>query len=264
MACTLGLKNVFLCKYKSLNIPTILHLRHTKAEREVLVDSGATDNFISEKLLKRMKIGKIPLKKPQYIWNIDGTYNKAGTIKEYVDLQVQVGPKKEEMRFLVTHIGEDKLVLGYPWLAAFQPKIDWKQAVLDETQQPLVIKTLGLKEDCEAAHISKAWTKAAQERAEEGEEIFIFKMNQEMIKWTSTLMEMAVKALPKEEKTWDQIVPKHYHQWDKVFSEEEAKRYPEHQPWDIAINLVKDAPKILDCKIYPLTLTEQGRLEDYI
>jgi len=67
MVCTLGLKNVFLCKYKSLNIPTILHSRHTKAEREVLVDFGATNNFISKKLLKRMKIGKIPLKKPQYI-----------------------------------------------------------------------------------------------------------------------------------------------------------------------------------------------------
>src|SRR6266704_1372723 len=163
MARTLGLKNVFSCKYKSLNIPTILHSRHTKAEREVLVNSGATDNFISEKLLKRMKIGKIPLKKPRYIWNIDGTHNKSGSIKEYVDLQVQVGPKKEEMRFLVTHIGEDELVLGYPWLAAFQPKIDWKNAVLDETQQPLVIKTLGLREDKEAVHISKTWTRAAQE-----------------------------------------------------------------------------------------------------
>ncbi len=30
------------------------------------------------------------------------------------------------------------------------------------------------------------------------------------------------------------------------------------------IDLVKDAPKVLDCKIYPLTLVEQGRLEDYI
>src|SRR6266702_255506 len=230
-----------------------------KAEQEVLVDSGATNNFISEKLLKRMKIGKIPLKKPRYIWNIDGTHNKAGTIKEYINLQVQVGPKKEEMRFLVTHIGEDKLVLGYSWLAVSQPKIDWKQAVLDETQQPLIIKTLGLKEDKEAARISKAWTRAAQERAEEGEEIFVCKMDEGVIKQTSTSTEMTVKALPKEEKTWDQIVPKHYHKWDKVFSEE-VKRYPQHQPWDIAINLVKDAPKILDCKIYRLTLSEQGRL----
>ncbi len=32
----------------------------------------------------------------------------------------------------------------------------------------------------------------------------------------------------------------------------------------ITIDLVKDAPKVLDCKIYPLTLTEQGRLKDYI
>jgi len=89
-------------------------------------------------------------------------------------------------------------------------------------------------------------------------------MNQEMIKQTSTSTEMAMKALPKEEKTWEQIVPKHYHKWKKVFSEEEAKRYPQHQPWDIMIDLVKDAPKVLDCKIYPLTLAKQGRLEDYI
>src|SRR6266702_1848194 len=209
MACTLGLKDVFSCKYKSLNILTILRLKHVKAKRKVLVNSGATNNFISENLLKRMKIGKIPLKKPWYIWNIDGTHNKAGSIKEYIDLQVQAGPTKEEMCFLVTHIGEDELVLGYPWLAVFQPKIDWKQVVLDETQQPLVIKTLGLKEDREVARICKAWTRAAQERAKEGEEIFICKMNQEMIKRTSTSTEMAVKALPKEEKTWDQIVPKH-------------------------------------------------------
>ncbi len=156
MVCTLGLKNVFSCKYKSLNIPTIIQSKHIKAEQKVLVDSGATDNFISKQLLKRMKIGKLPLKKPKYIWNIDGTHNKAGSIKEYVDLQVQVGPKKEEMHFLVTQIGEDELVLGYPWLAAFQPKIDWKQAVLDEDQQPLVIRTLGLKEDLEAARFGKA------------------------------------------------------------------------------------------------------------
>jgi hypothetical protein len=49
------------------------------------------------------------------------------------------------MKFLITDLGEDEIILGYPWLAAFQPKIDWKQATLDKSMQPLVIKTLGLR-----------------------------------------------------------------------------------------------------------------------
>ena len=68
-----------------------------------------------------------------------------------MDLQVRCRDRTKEMWFLVTDIGEDELVLGYPWLAAFQPKIDWKNATLDETMQPLVIKTLGLKIDPEVA-----------------------------------------------------------------------------------------------------------------
>ena len=92
-----------------------------------------TDNFINTKILKRLKIGRLQLHTPKTIWNIDETHNKAGTITECVDLQVQVGDWKEQMRFLITDLGEDEIVLGYPWLAAFQPKIDWKNVVLDES-----------------------------------------------------------------------------------------------------------------------------------
>ena len=103
------------------------------------------DNFISEQILKRMKIRKLIIQKPRTIWNIDGTHNKPGTIKYFVDLQVWVRSKIEEMKFLVTDLAEDELVLGYPWLAAFQPKINWKEATIAEDMQPIVIKTLGLK-----------------------------------------------------------------------------------------------------------------------
>jgi hypothetical protein len=78
-----------------------------------------------------MKIGKLPLSRPRAIWNIDATLNKGGTIKDFVDLQVRCGNKTEDMRFLVTELGEDEIVLGFPWLAAFQPRINWKEAVLD-------------------------------------------------------------------------------------------------------------------------------------
>ena len=70
-----------------------------------------------------------------------------------MDLQVRVGEWKEQMWFLITDLGEDEIVLGYPWLAAFQPKIDWKNAVLDESMQPLVIKTLEPELDKEVARI---------------------------------------------------------------------------------------------------------------
>ena len=53
------------------------------------------------------------------------------------------------MKFLVTDLGEDGIVLGYLWLAAFKPKIDWKNAVLTEEMQPVVIKTLRLTIDDE-------------------------------------------------------------------------------------------------------------------
>ena len=148
-----------------------------------------------------MKIGSLELPKPRSIWNIDATLNKAGTIKNFVDLQVRCGAKIEDMKFLVTDLGEDEIVLGYPWLGAFQPKINWKESILEEDLQPVVIKTLGLKIDKEVARIRKAWTERTQELATPGEEIHVTKINEERLKCTSTSMQMAVKALPKEEKT---------------------------------------------------------------
>ena len=82
---------------------------------------------------------------------------------------------------------------------------------------------------------------------------------------TSTSTQLAAKAKPQEEKTWDQIVPPQYHKWKKVFSEKEARCLPQHQPWDIAINLVGgDNNHALDCKVYPLTSAEQPKLDKHI
>jgi hypothetical protein len=211
-----------------------------------------------------MKIGTLELINSRIIWNVDSTHNKSRMIKKFADLQVRCGDKVKQMKFLVTDLGDDEIILGYPWLVAFQPKLVWKNAVLDEDMQPMVIKTLGLNSDEEVVKIRTAWCKKATALATPGEEIFLHRFKETKLRKTSTVVELAVKALPKEEKTWDQIVPPQYHKWKKVFSEKEAKRYPQHQPWDIAIDLVEGAPMTLDCKIYPLTLVEQGKLEEYI
>ena len=75
------------------------------------------------------------------------------------------------MCFLVTELRGDKIIPGYPWLAAFQPKINWKEATLEEDMQPIVIKTLGLNIDNEVLKICKAWVEKAKTLVTPGEEI---------------------------------------------------------------------------------------------
>ena len=109
------------------------------ADMKALVDSGATDCFMSPALAKRMGLGLVPLEKPKKIWNIDNTENKGGSITHYTDLDVRTKGIHKEMRFLITNIGNEEIVLGYPWLAAFEPKFSWRYAVISEEMLPVVL-----------------------------------------------------------------------------------------------------------------------------
>ena len=91
------------------------------ADIQALVDSGATNNFITPAFAKRMGLGLVPLDKPRKIWNIDNTENKAGSITHFTDLDVQTKGIHRPLRFLVTDIGNENIVLGYPWLATYEP-----------------------------------------------------------------------------------------------------------------------------------------------
>ena len=73
---------------------------------------------------------------------------------------------------------------------------------------------------------------------------------------TTTASELAQKAMDKTEKTFKQMVPQQYHHHQKVFSEKVSHWFPPNWPWDHAINLLPNAPKTLDCKVYPLALTK--------
>jgi len=89
-----------------------------------------------------MGLGKQPLEKPRKIWNIDNTKNKDGSITHFVDLQVQTRGIHRTMRFLITNIGNEDIVLGYPWLVAYKPKFNWKYATINETILPVVLRSI--------------------------------------------------------------------------------------------------------------------------
>jgi hypothetical protein len=65
----------------------------------------------------------------------------------------------------------------------------------------------------------------------------------------------------KVKKTFEELVPKEYRCYAKVFSETESHQLPKHQPWDHTIDLKSNAPETLKTKIYPMPINEQKTLD---
>jgi hypothetical protein len=112
------------------------------ADKKALVDSGATNNFMHPAFAKRMGLGLQTLPNPKKIFNIDNTTNKSGMITHFLDLNVRANGINKEMRFLVMDIGHEEVLLGYPWLATFEPKFNWRSAVIDERVLPIIISSI--------------------------------------------------------------------------------------------------------------------------
>ncbi len=173
------------------------------ADIKALVDSGATDCFMSENFIRRMKLGKRPLQRPRRIWNIDNTANQAGDITHYTTLDIQTGGIRKTIQFLVTNIGNEDIILGYPWMAAFEPRFTWKQGVINEKELPIILWSVNpsiLGKEPIIAQIQGAkddhWIRAT----------------------TSTELAIQVQQYTKKAE-----VPAEYQQFAKVFSEEDSK-----------------------------------------
>ena len=74
----------------------------------------------------------------------------------------------------------------------------------------------------------------------------------------------ASQLAEQHQKTRKLTLPEEYHQHAKVFSEQQAQRFPKAHQWDHAIDLKKDAPATLPGKIYSLTQPEQKALQEFL
>ena len=134
--------SVFVTRYRSLRVPVSIRTSCFMADQQALVDSGATNNFMSPKFAKKMGLGMKKLDNPRKIFNIDDTENKSGSITHYLDLDVLTKGVHQEMRFLVADLGREDLLLGYPWLATFEPTLHWRTATIHEKILPIVISSI--------------------------------------------------------------------------------------------------------------------------
>src|SRR5580692_9500922 len=125
-----------------MQLRTFIHLTHRRDEATVLLDSGATENFINESYTQQLQLPVKRLLHPRPVYNIDGMPNANGHIHSYTNLEMQMGQQRTKLCFFLTNIGKSKIILGYPWFAAMQPNIDWARGWIDADQLPLIIRNL--------------------------------------------------------------------------------------------------------------------------
>ena len=90
-----------------------------------LIDSGAGGKFIDQNYAKIMGFKTHNLEKPLQAYNMDGTKNKQGMIKYYVN-NLEINGRKMTMELLVTRLGKERIILGFSWMQEQNPEINWK------------------------------------------------------------------------------------------------------------------------------------------
>jgi RNase H-like domain found in reverse transcriptase/Reverse transcriptase (RNA-dependent DNA polymerase)/Integrase zinc binding domain/Chromo (CHRromatin Organisation MOdifier) domain len=240
-----------LSNRQSMSIRVFLHTSSKRAEAPALLDSGATENFINEGYARWLRLPFKRLVKPRAIYNVDGTPNRKGHIRFYTDLEVRTGEDRRKMRFFLTDLGPQRLILGYPWFAAAQPRIDWARGWLDYDQLPVVLRTPN-------AHQFLQRVKNRRRRTDKG------RMYVAYVAFPQKGQTTASKLAEQYTRPNTAALPDEYQRHRRVFGEKEAQRFPGPRLWDHAIELKPNAPATIPGKVYALTQKEQEALTEFI
>jgi hypothetical protein len=176
-----------------------------------------------------------------YQSNVDDTLNQSRELQYFMDLQVQTGTQHHTLRFFLSNLGENKVILGYSWFAAFQPRINWKRGWIDHNQLPVILRSPDVTQ---ARFLPRQINKP---RALHTDRILICRM---VTKPKHTLE--------------NPNIPLQYYMYSRVFSEEASHKFPPSRPWDHAIELKLGAPAALPSKLIPLSQVEQEELRKFV
>ncbi len=95
------------------------------------------------------------------------------------------------------------IILGYPWMAAFEPQFTWKNGVISEKELPIILQSVNPFIPGKEPVIAR-----------------IRGSNDNCRMRATTATELAIKA---QQYTTKAEVPKEYRSFAKIFSEEESK-----------------------------------------
>ena len=116
---------------KSISIPIALEQSEQETiETLALIDSRAGGQFIDQNFVQKHRLPTRNLKQPITAYNVDGTLNKKGIISKYVEINININQQINNLWLMITGLGKQKVILGFPWLQEENPEIDWKFGTL--------------------------------------------------------------------------------------------------------------------------------------
>ena len=93
---------------------------------KALLDSGATGMFVDKKFVKEHGFRVKKLDRPVEVKNVDETSNSGGNITHELECNVFYRGHHERLRMDICNLGRTKMILGMPWLAAYNLEINWE------------------------------------------------------------------------------------------------------------------------------------------
>ena len=254
-----------------------------------LVDSGATGKFIDRQYAKSCQFSLIKLTQPILVYNVDGSPNKASSIREAVSLLLHYKNHSEWTTFCVTNLGKQKLLLRHSWLCKHNPKIDWEKGEVKMSRCPPHCCSGCQDELCQERIAHKAEARRieicsigplpevdndSEHRleldsepisVEEGDRILatgLLPPPPMDIQASSTISQRLVEAFQANEETLTPV-PNYLREFTAIFSKQSFDVLLEPKEWDHAVELVPGS-KPSSCKIYPLSPVEQKELDAFL
>jgi len=240
-------------------------------ETPAFIDCGAGGKFIDQNYARRNGITQIPLKELLPVFNVNSTPNKTGTITHKVELDLKIGDRVQQETLFVTGLGRQKIILGFDWLQENNPDINWQTGRIkwrnttlkakdeenlskdslaishgqQQTNGQQCIQRTTMEEEpddqewmnqtvnpiTDSEHIMEDFNSLAisfidGKLTEKAEEIWI-----DVKFMTSQEFELKYKE-KKPEQTVEEQIPPEYHEYQDVFNEKTADRFPKVRVWD--------------------------------
>jgi hypothetical protein len=150
-------------------------------------------------------------------------------------------------------IGNQKIILGLPWLQKHNSEINWKEGTL-------YWRTTTMEEVLDKEHLNQPINAS--------DKVLLEYLGMENKIWINSKDNLATRLAAevnqkKPDLKPEQLVPLEYHEYLDIFDKDKANWFPDTRPWDHKIEIKsRFKPKLF--KTYNLTPEEQVELDKFL